>query len=83
MTSKKLKIAVICDNKEQFENYVCLQDTNKYEFLYFSPYNYPNGTCVDGFKDLRELTRIVIARLSQQWWRNKYKNDKSTNTENS
>lgn len=89
MTNKKLKIAVICDNKEQYNSYVkSHKECEQCEYIYVDNITRPMGIMLDGVVDLRELTLNILARLDPHWVFNKSRfgggfDDKSTNTENS
>lgn len=87
--NKKIRIGVICDNREQYEKYI--QNVAvllpKREYIYISETNLPHGIDLYDAIDLRELTRNVRARISATRLKEFTKygafNDKSTNTENS
>lgn len=87
--NKKIKVGVICDNREQYEKYI--QNVAillpKREYIYITEHNLPHGIDLYDAVDLRELTRIVRARVSATRLKELTKygafNDKSTNTKNS
>ena len=64
--NKKIRIGVICDNREQYEKYI--QNVTallpKREYIYISEYDLPHGIDLYDAVDLRELTRLVRARVS-------------------
>ena len=63
--NKKVRIGVICDNKEQYNSYVeSHKDCKQYEYIYISEYELPHGIDLYDAVDLRELTRLVRARVS-------------------
>lgn len=88
MTNKKLRIAIICDNKDQFNSYIKTHKSNtQREYIYVDNNTLPHGIDLDGFVDLRELTQIIRTRLKSSWlikntWYGGF-NDQSTDTENS
>ena len=64
--NKKVRIGVICDNREQYKEYirnvaVLLPER---EYIYISEYTLPHGIDLYDAVDLRELTKIVRARVS-------------------
>lgn len=64
--NKKVRIGVICDNREQYEKYirniaVLLPER---EYVYISEYELPHGIDLYDAVDLRELTRLVRTRVS-------------------
>ena len=63
--NKKIRIGVICDNKEQYSSYVeSHKDCKQCEYIYISEYELPHGIDLYDAVDLRELTRLVRARVS-------------------
>ena len=63
-----MKVAVICDNKEQYNSYMkSHNDCNQCEYIYVDNNNLPHGIELDDVVDLRELTRIIRARLKPEW----------------
>ena len=63
--NKKIRIGVICDNKEQYNSYVeSHKDCKQCEYIYISEYELPHGIDLYDAVDLRELTRLVRARVS-------------------
>lgn len=62
---KVRKFGVICDNREQYEKYI--QNVAvllpKREYIYISEYELPHGIELYDAVDLRELTRLVRARV--------------------
>ncbi len=87
--NKKIRIGVICDNREQYENYIRNNAVllPEREYIYISEYELPHGIDLYDAVDLRELTRNVRARVSATRLKELTKygafDDKSTNTENS
>lgn len=63
--NKKIRIGVICDNKEQYNSYVeSHKGCKQCEYIYISEYELPHGIDLYDAVDLRELTRLVRARVS-------------------
>ena len=63
--NKKIRIGVICDNKEQYNSYVeSHKDWKQCEYIYISEYELPHGIDLYDAVDLRELTRLIRARVS-------------------
>ncbi len=62
--NKKVRIGVICDNKEQYNSYVeSHKKCKQYEYIYISEYVLPHGIDLYDAVDLRELTRLVRTRV--------------------
>ena len=63
--NKKIRIGIICYNKEQYNSYVkSHKDCKQCEYIYISEYELPHGIDLYDAVDLRELTRLVRARVS-------------------
>ena len=63
--NKKVRIGVICDNKEQYNSYAeSHKGCKQCEYIYISEYELPHGIDLYDAVDLRELTRLVRARVS-------------------
>jgi len=64
---EKLKIAVICDNRQDFNSYVMSHNDEKYEYIYVSDNSYPHGIEFDDVIDLRAITQMIITRMKPKW----------------
>ena len=63
--NKKVRIGVICDNKEQYNSYVeSHKGCKQCEYIYISEYELPHGIDLYDAIDLRELTRLIRTRVS-------------------
>ena len=70
--NKKVRIGVICDNKEQYNSYVeSHKGCKQCEYIYIDNITRPMGIMLDGAVDLRELTLTILARLDPHWVFNK------------
>lgn len=67
---EKLKIAVICDNKQDFISYIKSHNTEKYDYIYVSENSYPQGIEFDDMVDLRVVTLTIITRMKPEWLKN-------------
>lgn len=67
---EKLKIAVICDNKQDFVSYIKSHNNKTYEYIYVSDSSYPHGIEFDDVIDLRAVTQMIITRMKPEWLKN-------------
>ena len=60
------RIAVVCDNKEQFETYMKTHKVNdNCKYIYVNQFNLPYGTDFHQIIDLREVSLAIKSRLVQ------------------
>ncbi len=60
---EKLKIAVICDSRQDFNSYIMSHNDEKYEYIYVSDNSYPHGIEFDDVIDLRAVTQMIMTRM--------------------